>query len=358
MIVSLDLIKKEIENGNIKEQSHPTKEYLSIYKYTPKCVYSKAWNNVTKSCRGLVVDKRTGFVVINSMPKFFNHDEEESKQLLESSLKERRYKVTDKMDGSLIQATFFEGELIVTSSGSFTSPQVLKAKEILNSISTPVSEYIYTGFTYIFEIIYPENRIVVDYKNLTKLTLLAIRSTNEGLEFDLEPFMRDLPQEIDVVKEQPLTIADLLKEVEREDYINKEGFIVRFDNGSRIKFKYKEYVRLHKIVSNLNEKSIWESLKNGIGLNIENVPDELFNFCKETIEKLQNKYSFTIREASALADEAKNLPTRKEQAIYILNKGAKFAHVSFKILDGKDPSQDVWNLIEPEDTSKFGAGEG
>lgn len=76
-------------------------------------------------------------------------------------------------------------------------------------------------------------------------------------------------------------IKDLqqLKEQEEE---NKEGFVVRFKNGFRVKMKFAEYVKLHRGVSNVR---IWEFLSEGKSFEelLEKVPDEFYNWVKNTV---------------------------------------------------------------------------
>jgi hypothetical protein len=42
---------------------------------------------------------------------------------------------------------------------------------------------------------------------------------------------------------------------------SREGFVVRFSNGERMKIKGEEYLRLHKIMTNLSTTGVWEVLK-------------------------------------------------------------------------------------------------
>lgn len=69
-------------------------------------------------------------------------------------------------------------------------------------------------------------------------------------------------------------IKDLnhLKTLEEE---NKEGFVVRFQNGMRVKTKFAEYVRLHRIITGISNVAIWEYLKDGRSFDelISKVPD-------------------------------------------------------------------------------------
>ena len=64
---------------------------------------------------------------------------------------------------------------------------------------------------------------------------------------------------------------------------NHEGFVVRFSNGDRMKVKGEEYVRLHKIMTNLSTTAVWEVLSNGGSMDelLKDVPDEFYEKIKE-----------------------------------------------------------------------------
>ena len=67
-------------------------------------------------------------------------------------------------------------ELFTTTRGSFESEQACEAKKILDSYvaldKKKIIEDINNGITYVCEVIYQENRIVVDYGNMRSLILL------------------------------------------------------------------------------------------------------------------------------------------------------------------------------------------
>lgn len=85
-----------------------------------------------------------------------------------------------------------------------------------------------------------------------------------------------------------------------EDYDNTEGFTVRFipenpDTPSfRVKMKHAEYVRLHRIVTGVNSKTIWEYLSQQQPLDelLERVPDEFFDWVQATVRDLNQQYAF------------------------------------------------------------------
>lgn len=133
-----------------------------------------------------------------------------------------------------------------------------------------------------------QNRIVVDYGGFEGLVLLAAYDNNTGQEVDrielekLEGF--------DVVKRyNSITDYKSLKSMVKD---NQEGFVIRFKNGFRMKIKGDEYCRLHKILTNVSNRDIWEYLKDGKPPDdiLDKVPDEFYNWVRETIKDFENKF--------------------------------------------------------------------
>jgi len=348
MRIDLNELNIEIEAGNVRRQIHPSLP-LAIYKYSQQCVFSRHWNDITLLCRGIVLDE-VGNVVVNSFSKFFNHSEQDGQSIYESG-KSQNYVVTEKLDGSLIQVAKYNGQLVVTSSGSFTSPQAMKATELINASEDYINLF-EDNKTYLFELIYPENRIVINYGDKVSLTLLAIRNTETGDEFPLDV-------NVNSVKTVNMTLDEIESDLNKSEFINKEGYIVRFSDGSRVKMKYDEYMRLHKIVSGVNEKYIWEALRDGVDLeaSLIGIPDELFDFVKKTIVALKSEFSKKELLARGIYEDIKRLPSRKEQAMCLIKNHKELSALVFCMLDGSDYSSKIWKIIEPETSTRFGMGE-
>ena len=51
-----------IEKGLISEKSHLDNPAVRIYNYTPEAQFSRAWDDVTRQCRGLIMNIDTGEV--------------------------------------------------------------------------------------------------------------------------------------------------------------------------------------------------------------------------------------------------------------------------------------------------------
>jgi RNA ligase len=360
MKLNIEQVNKEVENKNLNVQKHPEKD-LWIYKYTNSCVFEKNWNEITLACRGMVLDA-DGNVISNPMPKFFNYEDVEEEVQRYLILRDNVMEITDKLDGSLIMAFKYKGELIVTSSGSFASVQAQKAKEMLETKYKDVE--VKDGLTYIFEIIYPENRIVLDYGDLEQLTLLGIRDTDTGQDLELDPdggFST-----VELVRDKNFNM--LLEEKQRADYINKEGYVVAFKKGFepwyRVKIKYEEYMRLHKIVSGVNEKYIWECLKDEVDMKevLDAVPDEMFSWIQDYEKKLREEFLTRKGECEAAYHSTKKelgeFCERKEFARVVMTKHKAISKVLFALEDERKYDHMIWKELKPENVTKFGMGDG
>jgi T4 RnlA family RNA ligase len=324
-----------IAEDYINVNKHPSAD-LYIYNYSQKAQYERIWNDWTLACRGLIMDKDFN-IVARPFQKFFNLGEMENQVVPNES-----FEVYEKMDGSLGILYWFDNEAHIATRGSFVSEQAQVATELLHTQYAEVIPLLDKSKTYLFEIIYPENRIVLDYGNERKLVLLAIIDTETGLESELQNIGFDVVKRYDGLND-----LSKLKELEEE---NKEGFVVKYKNGYRLKVKFDEYQRIHRIVTQVSSLNIWEYLKEGQDLLpiLDRVPDEFYDWVKATHIQLLEKYSEI--EAQAKLD-FKVLENRKETALYFLQ--CKYPSVMFKILDGQNYEQTIWKMIKPDFQKPF-----
>lgn len=330
-----------MEQGYVVRRRHP--EFpLWIYNYTARAQYANVWNETTMTCRGLITDP-AGRVVARPFKKFFNLD-----QIQE--LPKEPFEVYEKMDGSLGILYWWAGVPYIATRGSFDSPQAILATNILRS--RYMDALLHPFNTYLFEIIDPANRIVVNYGDRSELTLLAIIDISTGKERPLQPIGFPMPQ--------AFTIDDL-SYLRALNMPNREGFVIRFAGGLRVKIKMQEYLRLHKLLTGVNEKRIWECLSTGAGADamIERVPDEFHDWVKTTAESLQLQYAGIERRArnifAATELKANESTTRKDYARVFSQSPLK--SILFAMLDEKPYSHLIWRMIEPASTPPFRMGE-
>jgi RNA ligase len=334
------LLAEAVTAGHIRVQRHP-EAALTIYNYTEACQYAGAWTPVTLTCRGLIVDEVTGHVLARPYPKFFNHDQPGAPALrLDAPAL-----VTDKADGSLGVLYPHAGAYAVATRGSFASEQARHATAVLHSrypgfVPPP-------GLTVLVEIIYPANRIVLDYGGLDDLMLLGAVETATGRTFGPDA-VPDWPGP--VVETLPYrTLAEALAAPPRD---NREGLVVHWpDTDHRVKIKYAEYVRLHRLVTGLTARSVWDVLVNGgdLAAMIEPLPDELHPWVHGVVATLTTTVEARAAQVeTAYGEIVADLPagwTRRdfaERAVRHPDRGLLFLR-----LDGKDYRPLLWQQARP-----------
>jgi hypothetical protein len=363
--MNLETLHRYHEDGLLYNQTHPTLP-LTIWNYTEKVQYEGLWDEVTLSCRGLITEDTTGKILVRPFKKFFNYEEVVGKDVIPS--KGDYVYIQEKMDGSLGILFNYDNEWIMATRGSFTSDQAIKGLEILKS------KYILDTFepsvVYLCEIIYPENRIVVNYKKEKVVFLSAAINWgfNGWKEYDdgelhwttaCAYFKMSGIKKSDIVKtEQHFNFSDeLYKSLKEKNEKNKEGFVLRFQPGNfRMKIKFEEYVRLHKIMTNLSTTAVWEVLSNGGSMDelLKDVPDEFYEKIKEYETELRFSFDTIKREYEWIFNKIKNVYfdvyekefSRAEFAM--LAKRYKYPSILFALLDGKDISPIIWKIVKPE----------
>ena len=331
--MNLNTLHKYYEEGWLIKQTHPTLP-LTVWNYSQATQYEGKWDDVTIQCRGLVTDD-LGNVVARPFKKFFNI--EEQKHTITDE-----FEVYEKMDGSLGIAFYYDGKWIFASRGSFTSEQAIKGGEMFRDKFQ--QSHFSKDSTYMFEIIYPENRIVVDYAGSERLVLLGRIGTNSGEEYSLDQFKNN---GYDVVRKyNNIKNYKYLKQNIGE---NREGFVIKFSNGDRCKIKGEEYIRLHKIMTEISTKSVWECLSSGNDIYkiLEDVPDEFFNKIDEYVEELTSQY--ILLESSYLAFY-NVLESLKDNRAEFAERAKRYEYpqLLFKMLDGSDYTETLWRILKPD----------
>lgn len=330
--MNLSDLDQLVSEGYLKRQDHPSGEFI-LYDYTDKTQYDGYWTELTLMCRGLILDKE-GNIVSRPFGKFFNYSELQAKGKVPSG----DYKVYEKLDGSLGISYYWNGNWWLSTRGSFSSDQAILGTGLLQTTYKELLPKMNPKLTYLFEIIYPENRIVVDYKGESKLVLLSVRDT-EGNEFpSVEGF--PVPESYDVTS---------FEELSKKNWTNHEGFVCVFESGERMKIKHEEYVRLHAIVTGLTTYTVWEAFRSVMTTELlSKVPDELYGWVKKEILDLIKKGNDITDICVADFKAAGELLTgpRKELAEYF--KTCKYPGLLFSLYDGKDIWDKVCLMIKPE----------
>jgi RNA ligase len=325
-IYELIELERMLAEGYISVRQHPTAS-RRIYNYTARAQYDNMWNPATLTCRGLITD-HAGTIVARPFTKFFNLDQMEQ-------LPNEPFEVYEKLDGSLGILYWLGDEPYIATRGSFESTQAQVATRLLQHYDLSALD---RRVTYLFEIIYPENRIVVDYGDRQELVLLAMIDTATGCELPLTEVGFPIARRCDDVTD----VASLTA----LNWDNTEGFVVRFTSGLRVKVKCAEYVRLHRLLTGVTEKMILEKyLMTGADLNslLERVPDEFNAWLQQTVSNFRVQYN-QIEQAARQIFASVAATTRKEYAAIFTR--TPYSAILFQMLDGRDYSQLIWKMLK------------
>lgn len=310
-----------------------------LFKYNEECYYEKKWNNVTRAARGIIFDLRSKQLVAKPFTKFFNLEEVEETKF-ENLPWSSTFEVTSKEDGSLGICYFAEGEWRMATPGSFNSIQAKRGRELLSRYAI---QKLHENCTYLFEIVCPESRQVVSYED-EKLILLAIFNRDSGSEIN--------PKDVrDFANQHNFPTPKVYKFSSGEELIkynfpsNFEGFVIRFENGQRVKIKSPEYVKLHTLLGYRSIRGAIEVLRDNIKIpcEIQAQFDDLLGMIK----------SVKLRIEIDVADYLSRVPDgdRKTKALWV--KGNVPKDLQGAIFCGMDrKSYDIWRLVDDYCKSK------
>lgn len=322
---------------------------LTIYNYTDSAMYTPgAWDNpAVRQCRGVIVDA-SGQVIARPWAKFFNHGQTEAGVLDLAAPVE----VTDKMDGSLgVLYLDAAGRPSVATRGSFTSDQAIHATAVLRERygMTRIDQTL----TILVEIIYPENRIVCDYGDLDDLVLLGSVGIETGHYFGPEVTRHATGWLGPVTTTMPYrSLLDALAAPPRP---GAEGMCVRYlDRPQIVKIKQEDYVALHRIVTGLSERTVWETMcarKPHTDL-LDGLPDELHPWVVSVWDRIAGEAEQILGAAgAAYTDVVETLGpegtwTRGDFAAQAKARPPLTPYL-FQMLDGRDTYPAILKTLRP-----------
>jgi T4 RnlA family RNA ligase len=360
-MITIEVLNKYHDDGLIYKQSHPSLP-LTIWNYTEKVQYESLWDEVTIQCRGLITEDTTGKILIRPFKKFFNYEEVSGKGMLPTSGEYREYVyVQEKMDGSLGILFYYADQWIMATRGSFTSDQAIKGLEIAKANHNNLEHFL-KDVAYLVEIIYPDNRIVVDYEEKETVVFLSVVlnqhhpgwAPSEESELNWNTAKAILSAsgipESDIVKtEQHFNFSDsLYQSLKEKNEDNKEGFVLRFHpDNFRMKIKFEDYVKLHKVMTGLSTTAVWEKLSLGENMDslLVNVPDEFYDKIKDYEKTLVDEYARVELMCIEFFNKFKHL----ERKQYAQEAGwHKYSSVLFALYSGKQYAHMIWRNLKPK----------
>lgn len=275
----LETIKFIKENENWREllASEPyclsikEDEHFALLKYNQ--VESDFNEPIVKECRGLIIDLQTIEPVALSFKKFHNVQEP-----LADRIYWKECRVQEKVDGSKILVWYDKYQLgwRISTSGMLNAKDALvndfgvtyedlfdKALSTLGLTREGFTNLLDGNFCYTFELVSPESRVVVPYKE-TKIYFIGLRYTPTFIECNpdsAEHICKVIPRP----KEYKLDNLNACLHATEKMGFDEEGFVVVDKYWNRVKIKSPAYVAAHHLRDNgaVNRDKILTILEQG-----------------------------------------------------------------------------------------------
>lgn len=357
------------------------KDGLTIFNYAMNADFN---DPVVQEARGIILDTDMMKVVCWPFRKFGNWNEPYADTIDWNSAQ-----VQQKIDGSIIKFYFHNGWKIATNGmidandaecgqtiGKTFADLVKESinyPELMGNLLNDMAHSIHVvNFTYIFELVSPENRIVIPYPE-NRLYLLGVRHNVSGQEipFDKLPSWKDFARPAIY----PCSDFDGCLKFMNEHFNNNpeqitdEGFVVVDKNWHRIKIKTQEYVDLHHKIANhtLSASKIVDyllhtpsELDEVLSVIHNPVVHQAVDFYRNELEILTEEIDFYLNHAraeyGALGQDRKKFAARFSQDAW---KGFAFTAISNKdatalLLLQKMPVSKVLGMMPEFDPSVAG----
>lgn len=336
-IASIATFKEYARNGLISLRPHKLDADLLIANYTPMMAFGKQWDEVTLNSRGLIFNQRTSEIVARPFRKFFNYGQSEAQHITLDG----KIEVANKEDGSMgILYMAPDGRYSVSTRGSMHSEQAEHATGVFRALYeskwAPDEDY-----SFIYEIIYPEGRIVLDYGEIDDLILLGAVHKSTGASVDRKTL--DSFGWLGATAEMfPFeSMADVFAAPQRSD---REGFVIHLvENDERLKVKFDEYLQIHRILFNLSKRAVWDALSKGLNIDewLSELPDEFtgeaktwrdelvadFNKVKSSAEELYTalckKFDSDDKKSMAIYMNEQKIPVNVRSVVFLLTNATK-----------------------------------
>ena len=269
------------------------------------------WNAYERTCRGLMINALTGEVAALAFEKFFNWNQGGR------NTSAHPVEATEKADGSLGILHYRNGFKICTR-GSFDGEQALWATDYLNTVYPDLEDTFPRDVTLLFEIIYPENRIVIDYGAREDLVLIGARNTRTYEDYLWFPDMIKWAHQYGFSTPLFFNFNSWKAAMEARDKLGygSEGFVLRFSDGQRFKFKGDAYTRAHSIMANVTLKKVINAIETGDILDlVKGVPEEFLGIINDHEAHIEQTVTFITERVESEYSESPG-SSRKEFAIW------------------------------------------
>jgi len=313
---------KKIENGN-----------EVMYVYTDQCIDTSNWNIITKQATGIIFDKTTGKCIARSLPKIF-HLNETKESSYEFLVLKKPLAIYNNLEG-INCLIYHNGEdWTLTASDGFNNGDAVRGRELLEK--------------YKMASVPRRWALTVQIVDDNCLALIGIVDRESRYEYQ-DGMMEKIAKRTELRLPETYNVSfNKLMELKSGSCIERSGWIMRLDDGLRVKIMGDKY----NTSDRLSLLSFWENMLSGIvdTKMITDLPKEYQEEGFEIKRKLENKYDtylesimmeMEVMKESGVIDGHYDEPEfRTSMALYIKNNkpvhGAAFFPMIYGEIEGVD----------------------
>lgn len=264
----------------------PAGDGIYVLKYSKRVFYDNLWNDYLEECRGTIVDADFN-VVSRPFTKIYNYGVEDKSPVLADDVKVTAYR---KANGFMIAMTWYNNDILVSTTGSTANDYVDYAKEMMLKhmcwADWQMAILGAKGFTLMFECVHPNDpHIVVEKPGMYFLGWRENAWESKVQGFGSETMWKIFAE--GTVKCHPVesyhyTIGELVAESKR---VKHEGFVAYTDDGISFKIKSPYYLTNKWVARNpRTDKLMTKEFK-------EQIDEEYYGLLSHVRENIE---SFTL----------------------------------------------------------------
>lgn len=237
-------LKQYVESSNLVNRRE-CGDGIYVLKYKKKVFYDNLWNEYIAECRGSIVDRDFNLVAY-PFTKIYNYGIEKSAPVLADDVSVTAYR---KINGFMVACTWYNGDVLISTTGSTDSPYVAMAREM---IGDNIDRYRktcehYEGNTFMFECVHPGDPHIVPEK--PGMYLIGMRENKYGsrITHEVAPLFLQAAFHSTPVEVYYTTVGELAKMVKT---VKHEGFVFYTNEGVSSKIKSPYYLTAKWVARN------------------------------------------------------------------------------------------------------------
>lgn len=231
-------LKQFVEQNPKLVSQKPCQGYpgLFILKYTRRVFFDGLWNDLLEECRGTIIDGDYN-VVSRPFTKIYNYGVEERSPVIADDVKVAAFR---KVNGFMCAVTWYQGDLLISTTGSTANDYVNMARELLDIEKCRAVCSKYPHYTFVFECVHRHDPHVVPESEGMYLLGYRDNTWESVVSIDCQA-LNLFAQQFGVhqVESQVLRMDELLK---LSKQVKHEGFVFYTPNGVSAKIKSPHYL--------------------------------------------------------------------------------------------------------------------